>query len=260
LIEFLFKWQQLVGAFVGASVPITIFFLGRLFFERVDTLNEYEETLMLCINNLVEIENNLKHFSDTKIDSIIEELSKMPSGTVFHGTAFFPLMSAFELKEDIRNLQLSGSKFLNSKILKSILVSKDLSFFIRDMQRQFENTFLTHKELLLSGKYNVDVLNASLKRNLEEYKKVLYKECFEQNIKNSLKVHIEALVTLREFRRIGLLLWRLKFFSRISFLFQKQDWETYKQKTHARIYSYLEKPIEEEIRNISKHLKVQVFK
>ena len=253
-MDFLYQWQQLIGAFIGAAAPLLLFFVSKFFIEKREHLTLIGNTLLLAINNLEDTDRTILHFINGNLKSHIQDVNTTEPGDIHGGRTFFPLMFSFQMPSQVIE-HSTGSGYLDTQILQAYLKSKDVDLILEDARKQFEQTYvmqesLIQKKLQKDSHIKTDP-NKVLLENLNHYKNFIEDAWGNKNLPLYLRNLITAYVTLIEFRKMGRLRWQRKF-TPISFKYfrNKKAIEDFKKNGVKRVETYLEDKIDTEYKSI----------
>lgn len=254
LIKIVYKWQDLIGAIIGASAAFLLWWFAEKYQQhrkRKQDLYYLHRIIADQINNLMDIRDTIKKFVEEKLHYLIDtpRLEKETQYSV--DIAFFPLFSAHPLSDDIHT-RSTGSAYVDNKLARAYKTSKDLPHVIDDLRQQFKETLNFNKEISFNKLNPAGEQRNNYLGHLKEYRKVLRSEMLEQNIPTFLKILTEALVSISELREVGLLRWKLKFDTRYRFYLNKSKQKIASEKTFEEIEKYFESKVSEQLKNLDK--------
>jgi len=251
--NWLFRWQTLIGAAVGASTPFALWWFSewrrRKWAWKEDMLY-LNKAVVDQINLIVEIRHTIKRFSDTKLTSLILRNEKETRPAYSVDLAFFPLFSARGLSEEFIR-KSTRSSYLDNKLGNIYRLSQDLPHLMDDLRMQFQETLKFNKEISYGKLNSVEVQRQMHLDNLREYKRVLEDEVLRQNLPTLLKNAIEGFVGITEIRKIGLLRWRLKFDAKYRFFVSSNNYKKEQESTFSRIEEYFVPTVERQLIELS---------
>jgi hypothetical protein len=253
-VSWLFKWQTLIGAMVGASAPFALWWFTewrrRKWAWKEDVLY-LNKAIADQVNLIIEIREAIKRFSETKLIPLIQRTEKENGPAYSVGLAFFPLFSTRGLNEDFIK-KSSGSSYLDNKLARVYHLSQDLPHIIEDTRMQFQETLKFNKEISFGKLNSADAQRQMHLENLREYRRVLEEELLGQNLSIILKNAVEGFVGITEIRKIGVLGWRLKFDVRYRFFLSRENYKKERDRTLERIEEYFHPAVEKQIAELSK--------
>lgn len=255
--NFLYTWQPLMGALIGAALPISFWFFIQWYQgckKRKENLYQLEKLFVVNINGVVDIHQNIKRFLEEKLSDLISNIDKKDLPNSYSiATAFFPLFFVPTINESFLDIK-TGSGYLDNKILQLIKMSKDFSLSIDDLRGQFEHTLITNQWVAVNRLNKPKLQKKEYKENLERFEETARRELIEKNIKTYLKFLISARVIVNEIRDSGIIRWRLKFTSSFKYFRSRKIWKDYVNKTFDRIDNYLEEKTQKQYEEILKKL------
>lgn len=251
---FLYRWQTLVGSLLGTAAPISIYLVGKWYFERREHLALLERVLVLGINNVIDIDAAVDTFYKEKLPEMIKSIDLHTSQNSYsYGTAFFPLFSVYRFPDELLKFS-SGSAYIDNKVLRLFLNSKDLVQIIDDIRRQFESTIESNKTLSLAKGSSPKNLNDQFKENIQNYHRLLKEDFFGKSIPFYFKWLIEARVTLAVYKRKGWILWRLQFTPSFKIFKNRNTLQSYRDSTTERIEITLKPEVDKALKDLLKNL------
>ena len=250
--SWLFKWQTLIGAAIGAAAPFGLWWFS-VWRQKAGTWKEdalyLNKAIADQVNLIIEIRSATKRFLDTKLTPLIERTEK-ETGAYSVGLAFFPLFSARGLSDEFIR-KSTRSSYLDNKLANIYRLSQDLPHIIEDMRTQFHETLKFNKEIAFGKLNSADAQRIMHLDNLREYKRVLEDEFLKHNLPIFLKNTVEGLVGVTEIREIGVLGWRLKFDARYQFFVDSESYRKERETTFERIEKYFESAVKKQIAELA---------
>ena len=214
MIDFIKEWQTLIGAAIGASMPVLFWFFvewRRRKRERIEGLYYLERILVNSINSLIDTHSTVVDFLEGNIEKTIENIQEnMRNHAHSVDFTFFPLFEARLIDENLLKIK-TGSGYIDNKIADVFRFSKDFFWIMEDVRRQFENSTKIQYELALTNVNPTDVQGEQYIRNLKSFKEFVERDVLNKNIKNYIKVLMEARIAVIKLRKIGLLRWKIRF-------------------------------------------------
>ncbi len=244
---FLNQWQTLIGAMIGAAIPVFFYFLTK-WYERYAQHKEdillLEKTLVQQINNILDVEDAIKKFLSKRLDFLIQSIDKDTAASKYSANlAFYPLFAINSLTENIYKIKVE-SGYIHNKLSHLFRISQDIKLSIEDSRRQFENTLQRNDVIAFNKLNSPEIQNNVHKENIKNFKEMVNDNLLNKNIPIFLKQLIHTTAALRVMADLGLYGWKRKFQSR-SFRYFRTYKEFREYKLHAieRIESYLEPKI-----------------
>lgn len=249
--NFLFSWQSLAGAFLGAISPIIIILLTRKLSEQ----EKYSNNLLLTqkllvdnINSVVTARDDIRQFIDTRLQKLIVDIQdRIKTGSYSFDLTFFPAINPDPISIEILGIHFR-SNYINNKLVFIHRKSIDLETSIKEIRNQFSETTRIQRELSLA----LIALNNPQKLAQEYLNNViLFKKELEQTVLKNFDLYINmsrrALRAVQLYEALGQYGWEKKFTSKHNFILNRQQ----KKKMNAGIYekidSYINALIEQEI-------------
>ncbi|QSH39611.1 hypothetical protein JXR01_01185 [Candidatus Kaiserbacteria bacterium] len=217
VVDFLNKWQTIVGALIGAAAPLIVYFIGKRQDEYYAYLVRLDKSLSLAVVNLSEIDNTLHTFVRGSLQKLIDSVTQTAKQDEFVARAFVPLLFTYELPEEIIKLS-TKTAYIDNNLLLVYSRSKELDPMVADIGRQYDKTYELQLTLVGSkmtpGSQITTDLNSMYAQNLESFKAYIE----EYWAKNNMPIYLKELVQLqvavrelREMRRLGWIVWRWKY-------------------------------------------------
>jgi len=252
-ISWLFKWQTLVGAAIGAAAPFALWWFTewrRKEWTWKEDMLYLHKAIADQINLIIEIRSAITRFSATKLIPLIQRTEQENGPAYSVGLAFFPLFSARGLNEEFIK-RSTRSSYLDNKLARIHHLSQDLPHIIDDTRMQFHETLKFNKEISFGKLNSPDAQRQMHLDNLREYRRVLEDELLGQNLPLILKNAVEGLVGITEIRKIGILGWRFKFDARYRFFVSGKNVKKERDNTFARIEEYFAPAVEKQLSELS---------
>lgn len=256
LISILKNWQNLLGAFLGAAIPISFWFYIEWYRKRKkfkEGLYYLEKLLVYNINAVGESHRTIKDFIKNRLVELIDRIDQatVEKRYAVH-TAFLPLFS-YPTDENLFSIN-TNSGYLDNKLLQIFGMTKDFSLAIDDLRNQFSSTVELNYKLAF-GKLNGPVpQNNEYKKNIEEFIKVVERDLFGKNEKIYIKALVSTRVAVSKIRDIGLQRWRIKFSPSFKFFMDNKKLEKFKSETFDRIDQFLKKEVDVQIEEINSEI------
>ncbi len=248
----IYKWQSLIGAFIGAATPFILWWITEKYRQRRDYINNLyflEKILVDQINDTLEIEKNITDFIDKRLNKLVENIKNNDSNTFSIDFAFFPLFPVTQLSEQIYKIN-TKSGYIENKLAKSFQLSRNMPYIINDLKRQFESTIDLNRELSLKKINSPQVQKEMYLNNINDYITLLKRDMLGINISVYLRSLVQTREALDELRKIGLFKWRLRFDPKYSFFKNKELYLKAKEDSFNNIEEYFRSRVEENLKNI----------
>lgn len=223
--NFLYGWQELLGAFIGAATPITIFIVQQRIEEKKRIQKEQaheakrksdfflllEKNLASAINNLSSIDQMLHRVQDVTLKKLRMRIAEDDAENNYSvGRAFIPMSAVFSLDKEILK-ESTGSSYIENAIMDCISTSHEMPHLLADISRQFDSTIAMNTQLGLMRVNDPHTHNAKFLDNLNEFEHELLFQAFGHNIPIYLRKLISALIALRSMNTWGLQKWQETF-------------------------------------------------
>lgn len=248
--QFLYEWQTLIGSFLGATTPISIWFLTEWYKKhnnRKKHLYNLEKLLVYNINNLIDARNTINHFISVRLLELVDNIKSRIGEDVYScDIAFFPLFSIHPPDENILEIN-TESGYLDNKLIQTIKMSKDFAIAIDDLRQQFMNTIQVNRDMAFSKLNPPKFQNEAYLRNIEEFRNVVKRDIFEKNIKVYMRTIVSTRVALNVFRDLGIIRWRFKFEPHFKYFKNRQDLKKFRDNIYELIDKFLEEKINFEV-------------
>jgi len=250
----IYKWQSLIGSFIGAMTPFMLWWFTEKYRQRkkfVDNLYFLEKILVDQINDTIEMKKNITDFIDKKITELIKNINENDPNIFSIDYTFFPLFPVTQLSEQIYKIN-TQSGYIENRLAKSFQLSRNMPHIIKDLKRQFENTIELNRNLALNKINPPNIQKTSYLYNINSYAEMLRKDMLNTNIPVYLKSLVQAREALDELRKIGLRKWRIKFDPRYRFFMTQKMYLTAKENSYDKIEVYFKERVESRLKEIQK--------
>ncbi len=239
---FSYKWQTLVGAFIGALTPVTFWFFVKWYQNRSqykENLFYLEKIFVLHINNLNDIQTTLEQFIEGKLNPLIALIEERTAqGGYSTDRTFFPLFFTGLIDNDLLKIN-SKSGYLENKIVQSLKMSKDFVLSIEDIRNQFKDVIHQYNELAIRKINPFHLHNEAYKTAMEEFRRVLHDEIFGINIKIFMKQLIITRAAFNNIKSLGLIRWRFKFSATFKYFKNESEFKKFQNNSFERVDKYI---------------------
>ncbi len=255
LIAFLYQWQDLLGAMLGAFAAFMVWFISEVH-RRYQRRQEYMVFLHRSIvdqaNLILDSERTIKDFITNKLSVLLAEPRDEGEGTYTVDRAFFPLFSTRNMSEKVLEMStLSG--YLDNKVMRAYSLSQDFPHIIDDIKRQFEDTLHLNKEMAF-GKLNPPAIQRQhYLIGLASYRESVRADMLSRNFPVFIKLLVECLISIEEMQRLGVLRWRFKFDPRYKFYLTRASFRKALSENQERMRLYFEPLVSKRINELSLH-------
>jgi len=250
----IYKWQTLVGAAIGAMSPFLLWWTAEKIRRGEDhrkKLYFIEKLLVDQINNVLDAKKTIRRFVNIQLKELICHIQENHPNAFSIDYAFFPSFSIIPLSDEIHKIN-TNSVYIDNKLGKSCLLSKDFPYIIEGAREQFFQTIQLNRDMALKKINPPEIQKASYLHNIKEYKLMIEKDLLNNNFSIYLKVLVEALEAIKELRKVNLRKWRLKFDPKYRFFKNKKQYIEAKKNSYEKIEKYFEKIVKERLREIKK--------
>ncbi|GEM_PF-993517 len=255
--KLLFDWQQLTGAIIGASAPFVLWWIVEKYQQRKlkrENLDYLERLIVDQINMIIEIERVIRTFIDNRLGELIKNINANPDNAYSVNRSFFPLFSVRVMSENIHGIS-TRSNYLDNKLAQAYAMSKDLPHIIDDTRQQFTNTIELNEKIAFMKVNPPQAQKQSYLENIKNFRVSLSDDMIDKNIPIYLKTLVQAQVALSEFRKMGFLLWRIKFDPKFRFFWKHETFNKAKEDSYNKIESFFEPRVDKILNEISKRMK-----
>jgi len=249
----LYKWQDLLGAMIGASVPIILGLIGlnrSARSARIENLKKLDRVLVLAIKSVAETQALLENFYSK---TFVPYLSGFVSDGKYQlDLVYIPSVAGVSFQLDAKDVD-SGSGYIDSNVLLCISLARDFDESLLDSRKQLSETYNLFRELAFSGKVTPQEQSGHLRNSLEAFSKVFYNVMIKHNAQVLLDKLIETKVILNYFQAHRYI-WRIRF-SR-SFRLYKTHVEYNEWSTN--MYDKIDKSFNEEFSRQKQKMQLQM--
>jgi len=239
----MYKWQTLVGAFVGAATPFAFWMFTKSQEKRnknKEDLLFVEKEIVAAINNLADIKDTLSNFLESNIEGLQQIVREASAVEAYCGAAaYMPMFHVHALDENLSRVS-AGSGYLDNELLKIVAFSRELSAQMEDIRLQFESTVNDAKTLAHNKTNSQQFHNDSYLGNLDRYKIMVREDVIGKNLYTYLRSLTKTYVVAMELRKIGNIRWYLKFSSSFRFFINAKTLKEYKVNTVERIDAFID--------------------
>lgn len=251
-ISFLDRWQDLVGALIGAFSAFAVWWIAKRVDDKeknIQNLVYLERLLVDQLNSVNEARNTLSLFIKGNLQELINNIGKNPPAAYSVDFTFVPLFPVRLIDEAVQRIQ-TKSGYIDNKIARAYKMSHELSHSIADMRRQFDETVETNKSISFNKLNNPVDQKQAYKRNIEGFRDLITRDILNKNFPIYLKVIAEARVALEEFSNLGKRKWRYKYDLRYKFYLTKADYLIAKEKFYKEMDNHFAPRVQELLRQL----------
>ena len=254
--EFIYRWQELFGAIIGAALPFVFWFMTRgieSYYKNKENLLYLEKIIVSNINNVLDIEVTIKKFLDNQLKTLEGNVRKHLASNPYSYSAdmaFFPLFATNLIEENYLKVS-SRSSFLDNKLLQVFKMSKDFAHSIEDFRLQFKETLQSNKDMILNKSNPPLIQNTMYLTNLEAFKEAVERDLLNGNVKTYLNLLTRTYVALMEINRLGIYCWRYKFSPSFRYFKNYKELKEFKKGMFERVEDYIKPIVEEKLKNFS---------
>ena len=257
------EWQELIGSFLGASIPIVFWFFVRYVESRSDrkeSLLYMQKNLVQNINMLIDTNDTLRKFVKTQLGDLKKNVKQRISEKQYSADrCYLPNFSASVVADEIVS-RSSGSGYIDNKMLQIHTLTKEISVGINDIRNQFNDTVVLHMNMAFSKMNPAELHNREYLRNIEDFEAVLSRDIFNQNIPVAIKLFTDTLVAIEYLNEIGLYRWKYKFSGRSFKVFKtKKSFVEFGKNAHERIAKFLLPKFDLRMKEINEKLNSEVI-
>jgi len=252
LYSWMYNWQQLIGAFLGALTPIALFLANEKHQKKQKKkahLLLLEKSIVLAINNLCDIDNMLHRFISNQLYVAKQRIAQETANNQYSaGQLFVPLSSTFSFSKELMD-ETTDSSYLENLKLDVYATSKELPLLLKDLDRQFERTISLNTQMSIAKLIEPEKQNNIFLINLTEFEKYLHSEVFGHNIPVYLRKLASTLIALKKMNELGLTKWKE------TFPFKPP----YNEVTEEKMREYFSKEVNNQITKLQKNFKSKLF-
>lgn len=246
MLETLKEWQELVGSFVGVSVPLFFALFAYSWRQR-----RLRKERIYYIDKAITTTANAGLLTKVNIISFLERLQGLIDAEKGDGRSainliFFPLINTHPLDRTVFDVE-TGSGYLDSMIIQSYSHSTDFAASVEDTRNQLNITLELNNNLALSDKLSPNEQANHYKRHLIAYKDSVEKYFLQKNIPIYLRHIMHTKVALNHYQDIGRLRWKLRFGLAHKFFWTKEAYLKAKKENFKKIKDFFSEDVEKEI-------------
>jgi hypothetical protein len=250
-------WQVLVGAFLGAAVPILFWLFIEIYNnykQQKEDLYYLEKTLAVSISTVGEVQLIIRNFTDNRLKRLIRHVKESSRAKVYSiDETFFPLFYVHTVSEDINKIN-TKSAYLDDKISRVSMMSKDFAMIIDNLRSQFTGLVENNRQVIVSKSISPEAQCANYLRNIREFRDVVEKDLYNQDVKSYLKTLVSSRIAVNNYRGLGFFHWKYKFSPSFKYFKDKEAMNTYNDEMFERIDQFFEEKNREEFKKVEKQL------
>ncbi len=258
LRDFLYEWQTLIGAFLGAATPISLWFLTEWYQSREkqkEHLYRLEKFLVYSINNAIDAHETTKYFIENRLMELINNINERTKNDIYSvDTAFLPLLSMHNIDENLLNIN-TGSNYIDNELFQVFKMSKDFAIGIDDLRQQFMNTIQVNREMSFKKLNSPKIQNEAYKINIQDFINTVNRDFFDKNVKIYIQSLVSTRVGLNTLRDMGIIRWQIKFGPDFKYFKNKQNLKKFYDNTHEHINTFLKEKVDIEVKKIESSYK-----
>lgn len=238
MVAIFFKWQTLLGAFLGAFTPFVVVIFSnqlRKSKERKDALYFLHRVLVNHINHLVDIERTLVDFLDTRFQQTLQFIEGYAPSQYSMSPIFFPSFSVRTIPEEVRKSK-TGSIYLDNHIEKVYSLSQDLPYIVSQLNADLQHVLELSNKIAWSQRNDPITQKRDLLKSLREYEQMVRRDFLFLNLEIMLKWLVHTLVIVQKLEQVGSLLhWQQIFEPRWTFFRRRSDYQKAKSENVTRV-------------------------
>ncbi len=250
--DFIYDWQQLIGAFLGALTPIALFLINEKYQKKQKKkahLLLLEKSIILAINNLSDIDNMLHRFNSNQLTVAKQRIANESLKNQYSvGQIFIPLTATFSFSDELMN-ETTDSNYIENLKMDVYATSKELPILLQDLNRQFDRNINLNTQISIAKLNDPKMQNTVFLSNITDFEKYLYAEVFGHNIPVYLRKLVTLLIALKKMNSLGLKKWRA------TFPFK----QPYTQEIDEKISAYFSEEINNKIKELDKSFKSKLL-
>lgn len=196
------------------------------------------------INLVIDIENQIIKFKNTKLKPLILSIERNPIGAWSVNRVFFPLFSTWSLPDRSIEERVK-SDYINNQVGIIYRMSKDIPFIIDDLRSQLEHTINLNQRIAFDKLNSAEAQKQQYIENIQEYISSIENDMLEKNIPIYLLRLSEAAVVLSEKAKTSHIRWLIKFNPLFRFFFSKKEYLNAKAENGENMRLYFNEKVNE---------------
>ncbi len=255
-VDFIYKWQTLIGSALGPFLAVTLSALGFLIksilekrMQRKETLRQIEVGITSSLNDFYGVREQLKYFVCT-VNKLVSEIKAITNPKHYSlERVNFPAILEIYRDSDNRNFKVK-SYYLHNKLLFCDTAIKGTNKILISLEKDFKELIKQNEFLiaLMQNSPNPPIQRQTYIENLEIFAQAIeeYTKKLQVPIKMLTQVKIYNNYVRKSYFRGSLFLWKIES-TKLKFFRTKEE-----QKKYARNIDSLDridKCIEKEVLN-----------
>lgn len=242
----LFKWQTLLGAFLG---PFFAFLVGKAYGsweERKQALRRIEASITRSLNESFTTRKLLRAFRQRLVE-LIQELRSEQNPNVYNlSIENFPPISPLTSDAELSGLKLSKSLYLHNKLLWIATGINNTNFWVQELRPNYQRLYALNQTLVDRGVAPARV-RTIYAGNLENFLKAV------DNLTNFTQQGIQVMTQVKIYNQKlvgplrGLVVW---FYEGVSFRYFRNKEELREYSVPLNITSRVDILLEQEVNNL----------
>jgi hypothetical protein len=198
--DLLYKWQSLIGSFLGPFLAVTFSVAGYSIIkhrERKESMRKIEVSLIQSLNDLSVAKKTIEQFLE-RVKAIIRKLeSDMGNGKYVLMETNLPPINIY-LDNDLAKIK-TKSYYLHNKLLIIVASLKSINMGLKELKDNFIS-LSTKNEFLINIKATDREQKGTYLANLKDFYHLIEKDFIEKNIKVSNKILLQARIYNQKLR------------------------------------------------------------
>ena len=253
----IYTWQVLVGHFLGVGVPIMFWvFLeihnGRK--KQKEDLYYLEKILAESINTVGEVQKTIRNFTDNRLQEMIGYVERCQKADIYSmDETYFPLFYVHTVSGDVMKIN-TKSGYLDYKISRVSMLSKDFAMIIDDLRNQFVSIVENNRNIIANKSISPGIQCANYLKNLREFNDVVETDLFNRDVKKYLEVLVCGRVAVRAYMDFGYFRWNYHFSPSFKYFRDKAALNEYKDTIFERLDGYFDERNKQESDRVERQL------
>lgn len=253
----IYAWQVLFGAFLGAAAPILFWIFLEIYNDNKqqrEDLYYLEKTLAVSIDTVGEVQRIIRKFTDNRLKRLVCHVEECSQAEVYSiDETFFPLFYVHTVSEGINKIN-TKSGYLDDKISRVSMMSKDFAMIVDNLRSQFENLVENNRQVIVSKSISPEAQCANYLRNIKEFRDVVEKYLYHQDVKLYLETLVSSRIAVNNYRELGFFRWQYKFSPSFKYFKNKKTLKKYNDEMFERIDKFFEEKNRVEFERVEKYL------
>jgi len=239
------EWQSLVGAFIGAFLPISFALYIRWRDGRKNYLQglwKVEKFLAYSINQLYELRESMELFVG-RISNDIAKMEVNKGNQYVLDSTNFPVQK-IEYEVDLFNIR-TKSIYLTNKLMMCHLMLKNINDSIDEIRDEYQMLKGRNFDMVFSGKISIENQNQLRIEQLLAVENILRDPLLEKNVPQMIKALMQTKIILLKYLKFYGFIYRVYYEGFFRMLARQEDGQ-------RKIEDKLEQDLNEEFDKVEK--------